>query len=96
MINVSGVVEYKDVITNVFPNPTNHMLYIDYQSSSNSIITLKVFDAVGQEITNNKKTVVRGNQLLKLDASMFADGVYIIHIQDINSGKILQSKFVKD
>ncbi|HRH56502.1 MAG TPA: T9SS type A sorting domain-containing protein, partial [Chitinophagales bacterium] len=96
MINVSTVIEYKDIITKIFPNPTNHILYIDYQSATNSIITLKVFDAIGQEISNSKMTVVRGNQLLKVDASAFAEGVYIINIQDANSGKILQAKFVKD
>lgn len=96
MINVSTVVEYKDVITKIFPNPTNHMLYVDYQSASNSTVILKVFDAIGQEISNSKMTVVRGNQLLHLDVSDFADGVYIINIQNENDGKILQAKFVKD
>ena len=44
----------------------------------------------------SKQEVVRGNQLFKTNVNTFANGVYIIQIQDVNSGKILQAKFVKD
>lgn len=96
LINIAKNIEYTDVISRVFPNPTNNTLYVDYQSALNSTITLRVLNSIGQEMLNNKIVVVKGNQQFKLDVSSFAKGVYILNIQDTGSGKNLQTKFVKE
>lgn len=87
---------YKDLISRIYPNPANQMLYIDYQSSSSGNIKLKVFDALGQEMLTDNLATRKGNQQFKIDVSNFAIGVYIINIQDESTGKILQTKFVKE
>lgn len=95
MINVAQV-KYEDAISNVYPNPTDHTIFIDYQASSNSNVNVLIYDALGQEMLLKKVAVNKGNQTLNIDVNTFADGVYIIQIQDVNSGKVTQSKFVKD
>jgi hypothetical protein len=87
---------YTDLITKIYPNPANQILFIDYQSANQSKIKLKVFDALGQEMLSNNLNTVKGNQQFKLDVSTLANGVYIINIQDENTGKISQTKFVKE
>ena len=96
LINNKDKSDYKDAISNIYPNPVNHLLYIDYQSSSNKNIILKVFDALGKEMLMNKLITVKGNQQFRLDVAGFASGIYIIHIQDEINGKIIQTKFVKE
>ena len=95
MINVAQI-KYEDAISNVYPNPTDHTIFIDYQASSNSNVNVLIYDALGQEMLLKKVAVNKGNQTLNIDVNTFADGVYIIQIQDVNSGKVTQSKFVKD
>jgi hypothetical protein len=87
---------YQDLISKIYPNPANQILFIDYQSSSNSNIKLKIYDALGQEMLMDKLVTRKGNQQFKLDVSQFANGVYIINIQDENTGKVMQTKFVKE
>jgi len=89
-------ITYTDLITKIYPNPANQILFIDYQSANQSKIKLKVFDALGQEILSNNLNTIKGNQQFKLDVYTLANGVYIINIQDENTGKISQTKFVKE
>lgn len=87
---------YVNSINGVYPNPTNQLINIEYQSMANSQIKLKILNVIGQEVLLGNKNVIKGNQLIQLDVSSLANGVYIINIQDPNDGEILQSKFVKD
>lgn len=95
MINVDDI-SYDDAITSVYPNPTDHTIFIDYQSSAASKVNITVYNAIGQEMLYQKTAVAKGTQTLHLDVSAFADGVYIIQIQDVSSGKMMQSKFIKE
>ena len=96
MITNKDNITYTDLITKIYPNPANQILFIDYQSANQSKIKLKVFDALGQEILSNNLNTIKGNQQFKLDVYTLANGVYIINIQDENTGKISQTKFVKE
>ncbi|MFN8267542.1 MAG: T9SS type A sorting domain-containing protein [Chitinophagales bacterium] len=96
LININQPIKYEDAINSVYPNPTSNSINVNYQSFAKSDIDLKIFDALGQEMFNSKFEVQRGNQIIKLDVANYANGVYIIHIQDLTSGKIMQAKFRKD
>ncbi|MCB0507625.1 MAG: T9SS type A sorting domain-containing protein [Bacteroidetes bacterium] len=96
LINITNQVQYENEIVGVFPNPTHDMINVDYVASNKSTVTLRIYDALGQEMMKTKQDVLKGSQLVKLDVATFAKGVYIIQIQDENNGKIVQSKFIKD
>jgi photosystem II stability/assembly factor-like uncharacterized protein len=60
-----------------YPNPFNPVTKIDYTVPQNSLITIKVFDIIGNEIATlvneNKKT---GTYDITFDGSLYSSGVY--------------------
>ncbi len=64
---------------NIYPNPTEGMLQIDYQFEGNRNLHLQVFDAVGRQVLQQKANAFNGfNKQLQL--SNFAKGVYLLTI----------------
>ena len=65
-----------------FPNPFNPITTIKFQIPEDGMVSLKIYDILGKEITtltNEQKTV--GKYELRFDASNLASGVYIYRIQ---------------
>ena len=89
-------VVYTNAINGIYPNPTSHLINIDYQSAAISKVEIKILNVVGQEMSVTEMNTLKGNQLLQMDVSSFADGVYIINIRDVTNGTVQQSKFIKD
>ncbi|HMY23994.1 MAG TPA: T9SS type A sorting domain-containing protein, partial [Chitinophagales bacterium] len=85
-----------NAINGIYPNPTSHLINIDYQSVNSGNAVLKIVNVIGQEISSTVQAIVKGKQIIQIDVSSLADGVYILNIQDSQNGKVLQSKFVKD
>lgn len=85
-----------NAINGIYPNPTSHLINIDYQSVNSGNAVLKIVNVIGQEISSIVQAIVKGKQIIQIDVSSLADGVYILNIQDSQNGKVLQSKFVKD
>lgn len=81
---------------NNYPNPFNPITTIKYQLPKEGIVTIKIFDILGQEVTtlvNEKKDV--GYYRLEFNASNLASGTYIctIKVNDfIKSQKMLLIK----
>lgn len=65
-----------------YPNPFNPSTMISYQVAENSLITLKVFDALGREVAvlvNGVKTA--GTHQATFDAASLSSGVYIYQLK---------------
>jgi hypothetical protein len=80
-LNNIEVIETYDLAQN-YPNPFNPSTIIKYQIPEDGVVTLKIFDILGKEVTtlvNEQKTV--GKYELHFDASNLASGVYIYRIQ---------------
>ncbi|MBU0474180.1 MAG: T9SS type A sorting domain-containing protein [Bacteroidetes bacterium] len=65
-----------------YPNPFNPSTKISFNLPTNSFVTLKVYNAIGEEIA----TLVRGNEKVGIhevtfDASKFASGIYFYEIK---------------
>ena len=79
-----------------FPNPFNPSTTIRYQIPQNGMVTLKIYDILGAEITtlvNEEKFA--GKYEVKFNASSLASGVYIYKIQAgtfVNSKKMILLK----
>jgi hypothetical protein len=79
-----------------FPNPFNPSTTIRYQIPQDGIVTLKIYDILGSEVTtlvNEEKPA--GKYEVNFNASSLASGVYIYKIQAgsfINSKKMLLLK----
>ncbi|MDI6805019.1 MAG: T9SS type A sorting domain-containing protein [Bacteroidota bacterium] len=85
----SGLVsEYK--LAQTYPNPFNPTTIINYQLPIGSLVTLKIYDVLGRELT----TLVNGFEeagykSVEFDASNFPSGVYFYRIQ---SGSFSETK----
>lgn len=70
---------------NVYPNPSNSVINIDYTVDDQSSKSYSIFNVYG-ELVNN------GNGLRNIDISNLSNGVYFIQIDE--NGKMLRAKFV--
>lgn len=73
-----------------FPNPFNPATTISYSIKERGLVTLKVFDILGNEV----KTMVNeqqeaGNYRIELNASSFASGIYFY---TLNAGEFTSTK----
>lgn len=109
MIDNDGTFKYSDVIlikveetkinnsiVNIYPNPTNGKLNIVYQAGSQQKIDLNVFNVIGQSMLNRIVDLNIGIHTLEVDAAEYAKGLYIIKINNINSGEKFNAKFMKE
>jgi len=77
----SSDIEVNNIVLNVYPNPTNQKINIDFISVTGDV-KISVFDALGHEIkiiTNRKFNA--GHHSLVFDAEELVSGVYFIRIQ---------------
>ena len=73
-----------------YPNPFNPTTTIKYSIPKQSLVTLKIYDILGRQITtlvNEEKPA--GNYKIKYDASSLASGVYFYRLQ---AGNFVQTK----
>jgi hypothetical protein len=86
----------KDGIVKIYPNPTNGLLNIQYQSSKETDLDLNVYDVAGKNMLSNTKKVVRGLNMFEIDALNFAKGMYILNLLDKVAQENHQAKFIKE
>jgi hypothetical protein len=73
-----------------YPNPFNPSTTISYQLPQESLVTLKVYDVLGNEMVtliNEEKPA--GSYEAKFDASKLSSGVYVYRLQ---AGNFIQTK----
>jgi len=66
----------------VFPNPTNGIINIEYLSSRNDILILKIINAIGQIIEEVELNTNGSYVNYSIDIESFGKGVYQIHLFD--------------
>ncbi len=85
--NISNkqLVLHKNVLNQNFPNPFNPSTVISYSLSVKSLVTLKVYNILGQEVITllKNKEVEDGVQEVELNASKLQSGVYIYKLDVI-------------
>ncbi|WP_051476146.1 Ig-like domain-containing protein [Aquimarina megaterium] len=75
----------------ITPNPTSGLAYIDFRVERSG--NFRVIDAKGAKIYNSK--IFKNQQLLEIDLSVLANGVYYIKLQ-LDSGSTPTFKVVKE
>ncbi len=80
----------KFVLLQNYPNPFNPVTNIQFRTADFGLVTLKVYDVLGREIStliNEEKS--RGNYIIKFDGTGLASGIYFYQLR---SGKFLETK----
>lgn len=85
-INIGTVgVEIVDNLENavsVYPNPSNEMAFIRFETNSNEIVQLNVVSALGQVVySQSYGKLALGSQTLSFYTSDLASGVYLINLK---------------
>lgn len=80
-----GVNENQMQDINIYPNPVNELLYVDFDEE----IQIEIVNILG------KNVLARSNQK-KINVGQLAKGVYLIQIFDINHDLLKTSKFLKE
>ena len=65
-----------------YPNPFNPTTVISFQLAVSSLVTLKLYNVLGQEVAKllDRETMDDGSQEVEFDASRLASGVYFYRI----------------
>ena len=75
----------KDIVAagqlNIFPNPSNDYLNLDFTLNATSTVTISMIDVTGKNVYNNKLSNLTGNQGLVINTSNLANGVYSLSLQ---------------
>ncbi len=82
------------VLLQNYPNPFNPYTTIEFELPEAAVVTLKVYNILGQEVTTlfDHVTMSDGHQVLDYDASNLASGVYFYRmIAEPTSGKHIVS-----
>ncbi|HAP02312.1 MAG TPA: hypothetical protein DCQ93_10360 [Bacteroidetes bacterium] len=82
------------LLTNVYPNPTDNVIYFDLNISGEKQITFSVTDLLGREMILNSSFVHAGVQTMNADVSNLAQGIYFLNISD-GGNTIIHRKFEK-
>jgi Secretion system C-terminal sorting domain len=80
--NVKVVYWNSKAQVNIYPNPVTNILNISYTSTVNSMLALRLFDALGKLVATKKIAINAGLNNCSMDMEKFATGNYQLLIED--------------
>jgi len=94
--NYSNNIPEKFSLSQNYPNPFNPITNIKYQVAKTGLVTLKVFDILGNEVktlVNEKKPA--GNYEIMFDAASYPSGVYFYKLTSDNYSETKKMVLIK-
>jgi Secretion system C-terminal sorting domain len=74
----------KDVVANsnlnIFPNPSNNFVNVDFTLNKISNVTISMFDVTGKAVYTNQLSNLIGNQGLVINTSAMSNGIYTLSL----------------
>lgn len=71
---------------NIFPNPTNDFLNINYSLTSKGKTQLQIINSIGQVVREYSNQQLEGTHTITVDTKIFSKGIYYIRFSDgVNS-----------
>lgn len=80
---------------NLFPNPANELLFLNYSETTTEIISLKIVSVTGEILLEKNISLKSMNGQNAIDIKTFASGVYFVVLQK-DSGETITEKFIKE
>ena len=74
-----------------YPNPADGKFNISFFNENSHAMNLKVFDMNGREVYT-KALVTAGTQIVSINTSTYANGIYIIELRDNVNGNVSRSQ----
>jgi hypothetical protein len=85
-----------DNIYNIHPNPTADNLYFEYYSKSTGIIDVELLGYAGNVVYQQHQRLEEGKNYVVLPMSQLDNGVYILKVVSVKSGKTTYHKIIKN
>ena len=91
---ISGIDEPKNelILSRVFPNPSSNFVNLEFNSPTDAQIELVLINLQGKEIQRSSRSLVNGDNQLRVDVSSLPEGVYLLRVQ---SGNTLSTTKIK-
>ncbi|MCB0761035.1 MAG: aryl-sulfate sulfotransferase [Flavobacteriales bacterium] len=68
------------LIANIYPNPVSDQLNVEMSSVENQRVVVRVLDLTGQVVYSNQHTLVTGTNLIQVETSDLAAGMYTLSV----------------
>ena len=78
-----------------YPNPTNDVVYYQYQATTTDNLKIEVIDALGRILQVYKQSSAVGINNIAIDLKDYPVGAYMLRVQNQNSGNVHVAKVVK-
>jgi hypothetical protein len=78
---------------NLYPNPVQDQLHVEFNLAKRGTITFHVIDASGRKIKTARQDGWFGSNNMSLNVSDLREGWY--HLQLIHGGKAISTRFLK-
>lgn len=94
-IQVTGIKDSKLALEglSIYPNPANDHLNIDLNVARNLDVTIKLSDVSGRTYYVKTRKSHNGSDLITLDLSPYAGGVYLLQIETLDRAKTYYNTF---
>lgn len=63
----------------IYPNPSNNISYIEFNSLENQNVTISIIDISGKVIIEESLGEMKGNYIMPINVSLLAKGIYIVN-----------------
>lgn len=79
----TGIVKPKipAVDFNIYPNPASNSFTISYSAEEEGAVSIKIVDILGRVMTNENRTIAKGNNYLLLNTLSWRAGVYVVQFE---------------
>lgn len=91
VISLTNKVEFSDV--NVYPNPALDAISLSVNSSGSAVSAIKIVDLTGRIMMNQSVNLSKGNNIISINVTSLAAGVYFIQSTDLK--QTVNLKFIK-
>ena len=66
----------------LYPNPARDKVMVDYLGTTNGLIRIQLFDAMGRQVLNTQESVVEGPATYGVPLPALEKGMYVLQILD--------------
>ena len=89
ILGPAAISSYENIVVQIFPNPSDGKISIQFESLHNEPTLVEIFDLHGRVIYSTLYSSVAGLNQLTIDLSESANSIYILKMNQVPLGKIV-------
>ena len=94
-IAMNNGVESSATFSNIYPNPASTVFTIDVTTEKAQVVTVEVYDILGNLVISEKHNVVSGTSTMNTNIEQSNDGMYFVRLLDADSNIIHSGTVIK-